>query len=77
MSDDDRERDQEYWDDVYYYENYLKEEEKSGCAGPRISGAFWIWLIVFIIASNISSGLGEVVLAFGIIMLILCRLGRK
>ena len=67
MSDDHRDSDQEYWDDVYYFENYLKEEESSGCAGSNTKGSFWIWFIALIIVCNISSGLGE---AFIIISLI-------
>ncbi len=74
MSDDYRDNDEEYWDDVYYYENYLKEEDSSGSSAPRIKGSFWIWLVIFIIASNISSGLGSAVLTIGIVIWILCKI---
>ena len=73
MSDDYRGSDEEYWDDVYYFENYLEEEKNSGCSGTRTKGSFWIWLIVFIIACNISSGLGEVVLIIGVIWWIISK----
>lgn len=73
--DDDRNRsDQDYWDDVYYFENYLKEEENSGCSGPNIKGSFLVWLVVFIIASNISSGFGSFVLGCGIVIWIISKL---
>ncbi len=74
MSDDDRRSDDEYWDDVYYFENYLEEEENSGCSYPRIKGSFWIWLVVFIVACNISKGLGEAVLVIGFVWWIISKL---
>ena len=74
MADDFQRNDDDYWDDVYYYENYLKEEENSGTAGPSVKGGFWIWLIIFIVACNISSGLGEVVLVIGVVWWIISKL---
>ena len=73
MADDFHENDEDYWDDVYYFENYLEEEKNSGTAGPSIKGAFWIWLVVFIVACNISKGLGEAVLVIGIVLWIISK----
>ncbi len=74
MSDDYNRSDNEYWDDMYYYENYNKDMDPNAWSGyPRrtFGTGFWIWLIVFIIASNISSSFGGVVLTIGIILWIL------
>lgn len=70
MSDDYNGSDQEYWDDMYYYENYDKEMDPNswpGHSGPSIKGGFWIWFIALIIVCNLSTGLGE---AFIIVSLI-------
>ena len=80
MSDDynDR-RDQDYWDDIYYYENYDEELDPnywSGYSNHSVKTGFWIWLIAFIIASNISVRLGEVVLVIGIVAWIIGKLSK-
>ena len=80
MSDDYHGSDDEYWEDAYYFENFYKENDPnagSGYSGPRVGGGFWIWLIVFIIASNISSSFGSFVLAVGIIIWILRKIFNK
>ena len=79
MSDDYHGSDEEYWDDMYYYENYeqgMDPNSWSASSGPSLGTGFWIWLIVFIIASNISSGFGGFVLTAGIVLFILSRLGK-
>ncbi len=79
MSDDYYGSDEEYWDDMYYYENYDKKmDPNSWSGGSRRSttSGFWIWLIAFIVACNISSGLGNVVLIIGIVMWIIGKLGK-
>ena len=66
--------DDEYWDDMYYYENYDKGMDPNSWSGsPRrsTSTGFWIGLIILIAAINISPGLGEVVLIIGLVMWII------
>ncbi len=77
MSEDYHGIGEEYWENAYYYENFLKENdpcEVSGFSEAKISGGFWIWLIVFIIASNISASFGSVVLTVGIVIWILSKI---
>ncbi len=79
MSDDYYGSDEGYWDDMYYYENYDKGMDPNtwpGHSRRSASGGFWIWLIVFIVACNISSGLGDVVLVIGLVMWIVGKLGK-
>ncbi len=73
MSDDYNGSDNEYWDDMYYYENYNKEMDPNtwkGYPGRRSGTGFWIWLVVYIVASIISVSLGNIVLLIGIVLLI-------
>lgn len=77
MSDDNM-NDEEYWDDMYYYENYNKEMDpnnypSTGHSKSGIGIGFVVWLVLFIIASNISSSFGSVVLFIGIALLILSK----
>ncbi len=76
MSDNNG-NDNKYWDDMYYFENYEKEMDPNSWSGrPRSNagGGFWVWLIIFIIACNISSSLGSAILVIGIILLIICKI---
>ena len=77
MSDDYRENHEEYWDDVYYFENFYKENdpnETSGFSGSKVGGSFWALLIINVIAAYISSSFGSVVLTVGIVIWILGKI---
>ena len=66
--------DDEYWDDIYYYENYDEEMDPnswSGSSGRSTTTGFWIWLVILIVASNISTGFGEAVLIIGLVIWII------
>ncbi len=73
MSDDYHGNDNEYWDDMYYYENYNKDMDPNSWSGrPRrtFGTGFWIWLAVFIVAANISTALANILLLMGVVLLI-------
>ncbi len=77
MSDDYRGSDEEYWDDVFFFENFYKENdpnETSGFSGPRVGGGFYVWLIIYIIAAYLSTAFGIVVLTIGIVIWILGKI---
>lgn len=78
MSDDyyDRYND-EYWENVYNYEMYEEELNESGSpAGVHISGVFGVWLIILVIASNISLVLGEAVIFIGLACWIISKIAK-
>ena len=79
MSDDYNGSDDEYWDDMYYYENYDKKMDPnswSGHSGSRTGNGFWIWFVSLIVACNISSSLGNIVLIIGVVLWIVNKLGK-
>ena len=73
MSDDYHGNDNEYWNDMYYYENYNKDMDPNSWSGrPRrtFGTGFGIWLVVFIVAANISTSLANILLLIGVVLLI-------
>ena len=69
--------DEEYWDDIYYYENYDEEmnpDSWEGTPKSSIGTGFWIWLIILIVVCNIAPALGEAVIFIGLIWWIISKL---
>ncbi len=79
MSDDHFGGDNEYWDDMYYYENYDKDLDPNSWpsrSGSRPGYGGLIWFIALIVICNLSTDLGAVFIAGSIIYWIVRRFKR-
>ena len=81
MSDDHNYHgsDEEYWDDMYYYENNDEDMNPGTWEGnPKswIGGGFLLWFVILVIVCNISSGLGEAFIILSLIFWIISKIAK-
>ncbi len=74
---DDFGNDNDYWDDMYYYENYDKKMDPNTWTGHSGSGSGYgwiIWFIAMIIVCNLSSELGTFAMGCSVIYWIIRKI---
>lgn len=76
---DDFDNDNDYWDDMYYYENYDKKMDPntwSRNSGSNSGYGWVIWLIAMIIICNLLPELGTIAMAGSIVYWIIKKISK-